>query len=38
MPQYDSHKWDRRAEVVSPYIIGCAIALIVAILATALLG
>lgn len=38
MPQYDSHKWDRRAEASAPYIIGSAPALIFAFLATALLG
>lgn len=38
MPQYDSDKWDRRAAAASPYIIGSAVALIAAILATALLG
>lgn len=29
MPQYDSHKWDRRAEAASPYIIASVPALIV---------
>jgi hypothetical protein len=38
MPQYDSHKWDNRAKVASPYIIGSAIVLIVAILVIALVG
>ena len=38
MPQYDSDRWDRRADAASPYIIAGAIALIVAILIAALLA
>lgn len=36
MPQYDSHKWDRRAAAIHPYIVAAAAILMGAMFVAAL--